>query len=74
MVSGRLISQRCAVNIVIFSIIVLGVLGILGNVYMQKQAELAAKIKRENAAKRRMLALPAPDTKGRKRKPQFGRR
>jgi hypothetical protein len=64
-----------AVENIIYVVSFLGVLAVLGKSYLRHQGQVQAKIKQENAAKRRsFLSLPAPAPVGRKRKPQFGRR
>jgi hypothetical protein len=58
-------------------LLIVGGLAVAGGTYWRQKQLSEAKLKRENAVKRKaFLALAAPEAKDgrRKRKPQFGRR
>jgi hypothetical protein len=65
------------VEYLVYILIVVGIVGLLGKTYFEKQLAAKAKTKRDTAAatkRRGQLALAAPEPVGRKRQPQFGRR
>jgi hypothetical protein len=67
------------VEYVLYTLVAVGVVGLGGKSYFEKQFAAKAKAKRDAASivkRKQVLALAAPEpaTGGRKRRPQFGKR